>query len=208
MASGWAKIVRMAAATISAEVLGTLASTTSGAARVREPADGRRFVRWVDEAFDDAPRPRPGNIGDPNFEIPADADPAGYASVVIRPRRSFGTWRDSLPVPFELVHRDERSDEIVAASTGRVPCVLARTAGGVTMLLGPDDLGACVGDVERMAEALARAVDPTASPGPPQRRDGAAGRSRRGHVDRSTRPGVAVLGGVGVEAQRPMAAVR
>jgi len=78
---------------------------------------------------------------------------------VIRPRRSFETWRDSLPVPFELVHLDERSDDIVAASTGRVPCVVARTASGVTLLLAPDDLEACAGDVERMAEAIARAVD-------------------------------------------------
>jgi hypothetical protein len=86
----------------------SLDHATSGTARVLELADGRRFVRLEgfetengpdlyvylstnsaagpEGAFDDdiANLGRlQGNIGDQNYEIPADADPAAYASVVI-----------------------------------------------------------------------------------------------------------------------------
>jgi hypothetical protein len=86
----------------------SLDHATSGTARVLELADGRRFVRLEgfetengpdlyvylstnpangpEDAFDDdvANLGRlQGNIGDQNYELPVDADPAGYASVVI-----------------------------------------------------------------------------------------------------------------------------
>jgi hypothetical protein len=82
--------------------------TTSGTARVLELADGRRFVRLEgldtdngpdlyvylstnpadgpEDAFDDqyANLGRlQGNIGDQNYELPAEVDPTTYASVVI-----------------------------------------------------------------------------------------------------------------------------
>ena len=79
-----------------------------GTARVLDLADGRRFVRLegfetdngpdlyvylstnpvggpegaFDDRFADLGRLQ-GNIGDQNYEIPADVDPAAYASVVI-----------------------------------------------------------------------------------------------------------------------------
>jgi hypothetical protein len=86
----------------------SLDHATSGTARVFELADGRRFVRLEgfetdngpdlfvylsanpaggsEGAFDDdyADLGRlQGNIGDQNYEIPADVDPARYASVVV-----------------------------------------------------------------------------------------------------------------------------
>jgi hypothetical protein len=86
----------------------SLDHATSGTARVIELADGRRFVRLEgfetengpdlyvylstnsadgpEGAFDDdiANLGRlQGNIGDQNYELPADADPAAYGSVVI-----------------------------------------------------------------------------------------------------------------------------
>jgi Electron transfer DM13 len=86
----------------------SLDHTTSGTVRVLELADGRRFVRLEgfetdngpdlyvylstnpadgpEGAFDDdhADLGRlQGNIGDQNYEIPGDLDPARYASVVI-----------------------------------------------------------------------------------------------------------------------------
>jgi hypothetical protein len=86
----------------------SLDHATSGTARVLGLADGRRFVRFEgfetengpdlyvylstnpangpEDAFDDdvANLGRlQGNIGDQNYELPADVDPAGYASVVI-----------------------------------------------------------------------------------------------------------------------------
>jgi Electron transfer DM13 len=86
----------------------SLDHTTTGTVRVLELADGRRFVRLEgfetdngpdlyvyfsansangsEGAFDDdfANLGRlQGNIGDQNYEIPSDVDPARYASVVI-----------------------------------------------------------------------------------------------------------------------------
>jgi hypothetical protein len=86
----------------------SLDHTTTGALRVLELADGRRFVRLegfetdngpdlyvylstnpadgpegaFDDDFADLGRLQ-GNIGDQNYEIPSDVDPARYASVVI-----------------------------------------------------------------------------------------------------------------------------
>jgi hypothetical protein len=86
----------------------SLDHSTRGRARVLELADGRRFVRLegfetdngpdlyvylsanpaagpegaFDDQFADLGRLQ-GNIGDQNYEIPADVDPATYASVVI-----------------------------------------------------------------------------------------------------------------------------
>jgi Electron transfer DM13 len=86
----------------------SLDHATSGTARVLELADGRRFVRLEgfetengpdlyvylstnavngpEGAFDDDITNLgrlQGNIGDQNYELPADADPAAYATVVI-----------------------------------------------------------------------------------------------------------------------------
>ncbi|MBM0260222.1 hypothetical protein [Micromonospora sp. 4G55] len=70
-------------------------------------------------------------------------------------------WRDLLPalgVPVELVHLNERSPAVRAASEGRTPCVLAVTDGGPVVLLGPDELAALDGRVARFAEALRAAA--------------------------------------------------
>ncbi|SCG71628.1 hypothetical protein [Micromonospora coxensis] len=70
-------------------------------------------------------------------------------------------WRDLLPelgVPVELVHLNERSAPVRAASEGRTPCVLAVTDGGHLPLLGPDELTGLDGDVARFAEALRAAA--------------------------------------------------
>jgi hypothetical protein len=77
----------------------------------------------------------------------------------VRRRPELERWIRTLPVPLELVHLDERTDDVVAASEGRTPCVLARTPGGLVLLLGPADLEPCAGDVDCFADALRRAVD-------------------------------------------------
>ncbi|MEV1144514.1 hypothetical protein [Micromonospora sp. NPDC049799] len=71
-------------------------------------------------------------------------------------------WRHLVPelgVPVDLVHLNERSPEIRAASEGRTPCVLALTDDGPVPLLGPADLDALDGSVARFAERLHAAVD-------------------------------------------------
>lgn len=86
----------------------SLDHTTTGALRVLDPGDGRRFVRFegfetsngpdlfvylstnpadgpegaFDEDYVDLGRLQ-GNIGDQNYELPADIDLSRYASVVI-----------------------------------------------------------------------------------------------------------------------------
>jgi hypothetical protein len=86
----------------------SLDHTTGGTARVLELADGRRFVRLegfetdngpdlyvylstnpadgpegaFDDQFTNLGRLQ-GNIGDQNYELPTDVDPATYTSVVI-----------------------------------------------------------------------------------------------------------------------------
>lgn len=75
----------------------------------------------------------------------------------LRRKAEFDDLRDRLGVPFDVVHRNERTPEVVAA-TGALPCVLAVTTGGRDVVLGPDDLRECAGDVERFERVLRDAL--------------------------------------------------
>lgn len=77
---------------------------------------------------------------------------------VLRRRRAFDACVATLPVTFDLVHLDERSDDVAAASEGRTPCVLARTSTGLVVLLDADGLASCHGDPARLREEIDRAV--------------------------------------------------
>ena len=72
----------------------------------------------------------------------------------LRRKPAWDEMATRLPVPFGLVHRNERSDAVERASRGCVPCVLAHTTGGLVLLLGPDELQRARGDVARFAAAL------------------------------------------------------
>lgn len=76
----------------------------------------------------------------------------------VRERRSWRAERAGLPVPFRAVHLDERSPRELEASDGHAPCVLAHTAAGVELLLGPADLAACDGAPARLAAAIREAL--------------------------------------------------
>ena len=71
-------------------------------------------------------------------------------------------WRElaaGLPVPFEAVHLDERSPEVLAASDGCEPCVVAlRADGSAEVVLGAEELEAMGGDPTRLASALDEAL--------------------------------------------------
>jgi len=67
--------------------------------------------------------------------------------------------RDGIPVPFDTVHLDERSDAVRAATTDWTPCVVATTDGGIVRLLGPDDLEVLGGEPAALVAAVERAVD-------------------------------------------------
>ena len=76
--------------------------------------------------------------------------------------REKAQWRDlasALPAPFEAVHLDERPADVIEASDGRTPCVLARRAdNSVGLLMGPEELEAMGGDPARLAAALGDAI--------------------------------------------------
>lgn len=76
----------------------------------------------------------------------------------VRRRREFDECVAALPVPFDLVHRDERSVDVAAASDDRTPCVLARSGPGLVVLLDPADLDRCAGDPSRLRDELDRAI--------------------------------------------------
>jgi len=64
----------------------------------------------------------------------------------------------SAGVPLDVVHLNERSAAVAAASHGRTPCVLAHTDTGLRLLFGPEQLDALGGDVDRFAAALRAAA--------------------------------------------------
>jgi hypothetical protein len=76
----------------------------------------------------------------------------------LREKEAWRAARRRLPVPVTAVHLDERDADERAASEGRAPCVLAHTADGVDVLLGPGELEACAGDPERLVDALIQAL--------------------------------------------------
>ncbi len=75
-----------------------------------------------------------------------------------RKRSDWKSYRAGLPVPFDTYHRDDQPDTIRAALEGVAPAVVAVTAGGVVLLVGPDDLGACEGSTDRLVSAIEAAV--------------------------------------------------
>lgn len=76
----------------------------------------------------------------------------------VRRRREWDAYVASLPVPFDVVHRNERSSLIATATAGREACVVAVCDDGqVVFLLGDEDL-AQARDIEGLARALDSAV--------------------------------------------------
>ena len=59
-----------------------------------------------------------------------------------------------------MLHRNERPPDVAAATTNRVPSVLARLGSGELLeLLGPHDLDEVQGDVARFRGRLMAALD-------------------------------------------------
>jgi hypothetical protein len=77
----------------------------------------------------------------------------------LRRKRDWNEFAAALPVPFRLVHLNEREPEVESASRGRTPCVLARTTQGIILLVGPAELDRCDGEVDRFKRSLAAALD-------------------------------------------------
>src|SRR5256885_13455285 len=76
----------------------------------------------------------------------------------VREKAAWRRARARLAVPFTAVHLDERDQHERDASDGRTPCVLAHTADGVHLLLGPVELERCAGDPDALVATIEQAV--------------------------------------------------
>jgi hypothetical protein len=83
-----------------------------------------------------------------------------HGTVAVTGKKAWKRYCGGLPVPFDLVHLNERDTTLHALTDGRTPCVLAETRqGDLVSLLGPGDLETCAGSVEGFAEVLAQAIE-------------------------------------------------
>lgn len=73
-----------------------------------------------------------------------------------RPKAAFEDLLASLPVPVDVVHRNEQAPAVADATRGRLPCVAARSGGTWSILLGPEVLASCGGDVACLGDRLSR----------------------------------------------------
>jgi hypothetical protein len=76
----------------------------------------------------------------------------------LRPKTEWEEFRRSLPTPLELVHLNDRTEPVRAASAVGSPCVLGQLGQDLVVLLGPEDLEACAGDVATFANRLRQAA--------------------------------------------------
>jgi hypothetical protein len=76
-----------------------------------------------------------------------------------RRRPEWDRFTRSIPVPFELVHLNERDDTVGAATQGLTPCVVAILRDQqVTVLVSADELEAAGGSIDHFADLLRNRV--------------------------------------------------
>ncbi|MEZ5114777.1 MAG: hypothetical protein R2737_00805 [Candidatus Nanopelagicales bacterium] len=81
----------------------------------------------------------------------------------VRRKREWDAYVSALGVPFDLVHLNERSPAVAAATGMATPAVLAHVPGAgpaedLVVVLGPADLDTVGGDVAGFGAALGRAL--------------------------------------------------
>jgi hypothetical protein len=74
-------------------------------------------------------------------------------------RNEWKECRRSLAVPVVTYHRNDAPADVLGAAAGVFPVVLARTAGSLTVVLGPEELESFRGDTARFTARLASIVD-------------------------------------------------
>lgn len=86
----------------------------------------------------------------------------GLCDITHSPWRRKPEWdrfTHALPVPFDLVHLNERDEAVRAATAGQTPCVVAvMTNGQVRQLLTSADLDAASGSIVAFGDALRTGV--------------------------------------------------
>ena len=70
----------------------------------------------------------------------------------------FAACREALPVPLDLLHRDEQPFALGELTHGQLPCVVLETDAGWSILLDRATLTACAGDIARFEGALQEAL--------------------------------------------------
>ena len=76
----------------------------------------------------------------------------------VRRRKGFAELPARLGVPFALLHRDERSADLLAFTQGRAPIVVGRTAEGFVELLVAEDLAHIDTNADGLFDALSAAL--------------------------------------------------
>ena len=76
----------------------------------------------------------------------------------LKRRPEFDAAAATLDVPFDLLHRDERSPELVALTDGALPCVVAEGDGERLVLVDRTALAACGKDPVALVDAVRAAV--------------------------------------------------
>lgn len=77
----------------------------------------------------------------------------------VRRRREWDAYVGSLPVAFDVVHRNERTPALAEATAGREACVVAECDDGSIAFLLDNDALAAARDVAGVAAAVQRGVD-------------------------------------------------
>jgi hypothetical protein len=76
----------------------------------------------------------------------------------VRRRREWDSYTSSLPVPFDVVHRNERSAALQRVTEGREACVVAECRDGSLVFLLSNEALAQAADVAGLAQAVASAI--------------------------------------------------
>jgi hypothetical protein len=76
----------------------------------------------------------------------------------VRRKPAWDAMAGRLGVPITLVHRNERTPEVAAATGGALPCVVAITDSGVVLVLDATALSSCGGDVATFESKLDAAL--------------------------------------------------
>ncbi|VBA43031.1 hypothetical protein [Mycobacterium attenuatum] len=69
-------------------------------------------------------------------------------------------WKDvtcALGVPFDLVHRNERSADVAKLTGDHTPAVVAETTEGYRLIMSPNDFAGVSGDAQEFINGLRRA---------------------------------------------------
>ena len=75
-----------------------------------------------------------------------------------RRKEAFDAVLTSVGIPTDVVHRNEQDPALAQASAAHLPCVMAQTTDGWTLLLDKAALEACEGDVRPFEAALTEAL--------------------------------------------------